>query len=174
MGGETYYGTHCNRVIVSRLQRYCGYCGGPLTKDPGSGLMERTSQPTYVELVKIGDTWLVRMDDFRAQIETLEHDLSKMTVHRNSLKDDALGLNRMIDEMEGIIALMSEKSAEKAGPRAPDLVILTSAQPGVSGGLASVQEACSWISERGVNRGTPCIRPAEPNQKHAKGRHRYA
>lgn len=82
--------------------------------------------------------------------------------------------NEAIREAKDLaMVLETTVEAPKSGPRAPDIVITTEDTPGVSGGLASIQEACSHVATRGVNKGKPCIRPREPDQKHATGRHRY-
>jgi len=131
-------------------------------------------QLSYLELIKKSEDRAIATDEYMAQIDALKNELFK----RDRVQDDyatlVLSQKAAIRDLEGLVALAAaQKTPPEASPRAPDIVILTSGQPGVSGGLASVQEACSWISDRGVNRGSPCIRPAEPNQKHATGRHRY-
>lgn len=133
--------------------------------------MERTTQKTYAEGMKSFDALMMEMEDYKAQIEIMDTDNGKLERELETMEVLVKALESEIRDLEGVIALATRP--EPAVPRAPDIVILTSDQPGVSGGLASIQEACGWISERGTNRGTPCIRPAEPNQKHSKGRHRY-
>ena len=122
--------------------------------------------------MKSFDALMVEVDDARAQMDSLGKKLQREEEASAVQMEIIIGHRAEIRDLEALVQLATQP--QKAVPREPDIVILTSDQPGVSGGLASVQEACSWISERGTNRGHPCIRPAEPNQKHAKGRHRYS
>lgn len=170
MGGETYYGRCCNRVIVSRLVRYCGYCGGPLKRNKATGEMERTTQKTYAEGMKSFDTLMVEMDDARAQVDHFQNESKIVQDRVEDLDEYVLTLRTQIRDLEALVAI----AAVPAGPRAPDIVVVNDSVPGVSGALASVQEACGHISERGVNIDKPCIRPREnPERKHKTGRHRY-
>jgi len=132
--------------------------------------MKRTTQGTYAALVLQSEVRALGTEDYEARIEGLEKDLTRQAKEANEMFSELHVANAMIQDLEALVEL----AAQKPLPREPDIVILTADQPGVSGGLASVQEACAWISERGSNLGRPCIRPAEPNQKHAKGRHRYS
>ncbi len=174
MGGETYYGRCCNRIIVSRRVRYCGYCGGPLEHNPDTGEMVRTKQGTYTDLVNRAEVRALATMDYQAQIELGQELEIKAMIELDEMHSELQAANGVINDLEAVISLTArEKASPRAEPRAPDVVVVDSDVPGISGALASVQEACSAISMRGANKGKPCIRPAEPNQKHQSGRHRY-
>ncbi len=173
MGGDTYYGRCCNRIIVSRRVRYCGYCGGPLERNTQTGEMERTNQGTYAQLVERSEARALATEDYMAQIEALGQSLRREEEASVVQVEIIMALKTDIRDLEALVALGAQNGSPRAEPRAPDVVVVDSDVPGVSGALASIQEACSVISMRGANKGKPCIRPAEPNQKHATGRHRY-
>lgn len=165
MTGISNYGSCCNRIIVSRQWRYCPFCGGPMTKkyDLGGVHMIRSEKVTYpeleAELASVSTDW-----------ESLNRLVHKLNGENTDLNSELQAGNVELKELEQIIAV----AATDSRPRPPDIMIVDEDVPGVSGGLASVQEACGHLSTRGPNKDKPCIRPREnPEQTHAKGRHRY-
>lgn len=168
MGGISNFGRCCNRIIVSRQWRYCPFCGGPrLNGDK----VENANN--YVQLGEVLSCRDEEIDYLRGQL----HDVSMLQKGGKDVlmaqEDEIIVLRQAVKNLESLVALRVTEETSEDGPRAPDIVIVDAGTPGVSGGLATVQEACSAISLRGVNKDKPCIRPAEPNQKHATGRHRY-
>jgi len=159
MGGISNYGRCCNRIIVSRQWRHCPFCGKPPTIEKA---------PTYENL-----RTTIRERDL--QISTMVMDLMGVTDQGQMMHDEALARDIQIQELQAEVKDLTFviETAALDGPRAPDIVVVDEDVPGISGGLATVQEACSAISMRGVNKGKPCIRPSEGKQKHATGRHRY-
>lgn len=127
-------------------------------------------QGTYARLVEMAATRAIEREDLMAELELAEQNLTKVDQDALDMHGELQVANAMIQDLEALVAL----AAVKEVPRAPDIFIAPSDGEGVSGGLASVVEACAHISERGVNRGRPCIRPRENEERtHAKGRHRY-
>lgn len=120
----------------------------------------------------------VVVDHMDADIGSLRVDLEREKQITQNQVEIIMALKGELRDLETVIesAVMSPTdplTGFGSGPRAPDIVVLDEDVPGVSGGLATIQEACSAISFRGINKGKPCIRPAEGNQKHKTGRHRY-
>lgn len=173
MSGNTYYGHCCNRLIVSRRWRYCPFCGGPLKKDPETGELARTTQLNYGEAMKRFDDNAIARDDLTARIMELEHEASKDAIHLNSLRDEITALWTENEELTALVELAA-REPQKEVPRAPEIVLLSDAMPGISGALGSTQEACGNLATRGVNKDKPCMRARENKERtHAKGRHRY-
>ncbi len=172
MSGNIYYGHCCNRIIVSRRWRYCPFCGGPLAKNKQTGELERTTQATYASAMAMAETRAIDREDLRAQIEMLEHKNSALETDADRDLETIRSLEARIHELELLVQLAAD--GQMAVPRAPDIVVVDEDVPGVTGGLASVQEACANISTRGVNIDKPCMRPREnPERTHQTGRHRY-
>lgn len=134
--------------------------------------MVRTSEPTYPDLKT---DWNLKKDllglidadnvDLRKSMIRMQEKYSLLDHERNAAMAEARDLAMILE---------TAVTAPESGPRAPDIVVVDEETPGVSGGLATIQEACGHLATRGQNKGKPCMRPREnADRTHATGRHRY-